>query len=247
MRNDCPSCSTAYAVTPQDVGKRIVCKQCGAALIIAGDGFRLDSSVPASATPKSDATKSKSRRDDDMDDGDESERGSELARAEKPAGGDLDGVKEFLLKSLDIPTILFGIGAFFILTFLFFPMIGKANHDRRIGALAEEKLDMEVEIRKLREKSGNEERIKQIEEKWTKRLPVLEADVKYAEISNQRSGYFDKYGLLFGFVVLMVGSLGMVRADTHLVKRIFGASVLGLQMLIVFSSLLGGCRGLPGG
>ena len=61
MRNDCPSCGTVYAVTPQDVGKRIVCKQCGAALIIAGDGFRLDSSVPASAAPKADATKSKSR------------------------------------------------------------------------------------------------------------------------------------------------------------------------------------------
>ena len=247
MRNDCPSCSTVYAVTPQDVGKRIVCKQCGAALIIAGDGFRLDSSVPASAAPKADATKSKSRRDDDADDEDELESKKEPVRAEKPAGGDLDRVKEFFLKSVDIPTILFGIGAFFILTFLFFPMIGKAKHDRRIGALAEEKLDMEVEIRKLREKSGNEERIKKIEEEWTKRLPVLEADVKYAEISNQRSGYFDKYGLLFGFIILMVGSLGMIRSDTHLVKRIFGASVLGLQMLIVFSGLLGGCRGLPGG
>ena len=35
MRNDCPSCNTVYAVTPQDVGKRIICKQCNAALVIA--------------------------------------------------------------------------------------------------------------------------------------------------------------------------------------------------------------------
>ena len=240
MRNDCPSCNTVYAVTLQDVGKRIICKQCNAALVIAEDGFRVDLSVPVSKT--------KPTRDDDEDAPKKSKREPDAERPNKPAGQELAMAKDFYTKYVDIPTILFGIGAFFILTFLFFPMIGKAKHERRIGGLAEEKLDTEVEIRKLREKPGNEEKIKKIEEEWTKRLPVLEADVKYAEISNQRAGYFDRYGLLFGFVVLMVGSLGMVRADAHLVKRIFGAAVLGLQMLLVLSSLIGGCRGgLPGG
>ena len=240
MRNDCPSCNTVYAVTPQDVGKRIICKQCNAALVIAEDGFRVDLSVPAAPTSKANAS------EDDAGDEFDPPKKSKEAKPKKPAGQDLAMAKEFYAKYVDIPTILFGIGAFFILTFLFFPMIGKAKHERRIGGLAEEKLDMEVEIRKLREKPSNEEKIKKIEEEWTKRLPVLEAEVKYAEISNQRAGYFDRYGLLFGFIVLMVGSLGMVRADTHLVKRIFGAAVLGLQMLLVLSSLIGGCRGLPG-
>jgi len=248
MRTDCPSCNTVYAVTPQDVGKRIICKQCNSALVIAEDGFRLDLSVPAAA-PKS-RTMSKREVDDD-DDGDidppkKSKSSDESVGTKKSTGREIDMAKEFYWKYVDVPTILFGIGAFFILTFLFFPLIGKAKHERRVGALAEEKLDMEVDIRKLREKPGNEEKIKKIEEEWAKRLPVLEADIRYADISNQRAGYFDRYGMLFGFVILMVGSLGMVRGDTHLVKRIFGAAVLGLQMLLVFSNLLGGCRGMPG-
>jgi len=249
MRNDCPSCQTVYAVTPQDVGKRIICKQCGAALVITEEGFRLDLSVPAPSVARGD--RPKSNREDESDDAEAEPRKKRKRDAEPAApkvpGRELEMAKEFYLKYVDIPTILFGIGAFFILTFLFFPMIGKAKHERRIGAIAEEKLEMEQEIRKLREKSGNEEKIKKLEEDWTKRLPVLEGEAKAAEISNQRSGYFDRYGMLFGFVLLMIGSLGMVRADAHLVKRIFGASVLGLQMLLVFSNLLGGCRGLPGG
>ncbi len=244
MRNDCPSCNTVYAVTPQDVGKRIICKQCNAALVIADDGFRLDLSVPATASK----SKSKADREEDaIDPPKKSKSSDETYASKKQAGRELDMAKDFYWKHVDVPTILFGIGAFFILTFLFFPLIGKAKHERRVGALAEEKLDMEVEIRKLREKPGNEEKIKKIEEEWAKRLPVLEADIRYADISNQRAGYFDRYGMLFGFVVLMVGCLGMVRGETHLVKRIFGAAVLGLQMLLVFSNLLGGCRGMPGG
>ena len=244
MRNDCPSCNTVYAVTPQDVGKRIICKQCNAALVIAEDGFRLDLSVPAAATK----SKIRSDREDDgeFDPPKKSKSADESAKPKKPSR-EIEMAKEFYWKYVDVPTILFGIGAFFILTFLFFPLIGKAKHERRVGALAEEKLDMEVDLRKLREKPGSEEKIKKIEEEWAKRLPVLEADIRYADISNQRAGYFDRYGMLFGFVVLMVGSLGMVRGDAHLVKRIFGAAVLGFQMLLVFSNLLGGCRGMPGG
>lgn len=225
MRNDCPSCNTVYAVT-QDVGKRIVCKKCGAALVIADDGFRLDLAVPAPREIVEDAVRPKVKQ-------------SPLPN--------LAQAKAIALKSVDIPTILFGIGAFLILTFAFLPMIGRAKQERRVGTLVEEKLDKDVEIRKLREKSGNEDKIKKMEEDWTKRSPVLEADIKYAEISNQRSGYFDRYGMLLGFVLLMVGSLGMVRADTHLVKRIFGAVVLGVQMCFVFSTAIGGCRSLPGG
>ncbi len=246
MRNDCPACHTVYAVTPQDIGKRILCRPCGTALVIADDGFRLDLSAPV-------ASKAKANRSDGPQDSDNAPRKptaegeSTASEPSKPAGQKWEKAQDLYARYVDLPTILFGVGAFFILTFLFLPMIGRAKQERRIGALAEEKLDMDLEIRRLREKSGNEDKSKKIEEDWSKRLPILEAEIKYAEIANQRSGYFDKYGLLFGFVVLMAGSLGMVRADVHLVKRIFGATVLGLQMLMVFSSLIGGCRGLPGG
>lgn len=244
MRNDCPNCSTVYAVTPQDVGKRIICKQCQTALVIAEDGFRIDLSVPAAVPPKSKPATVENEGDDT--DAEPNLSKKEKGKADKSKNAEIERAKAFYQKYVDLPTILFGIGAFFVLTFLFMPMVGKAKLDRRQGLLAEEKHDLDREIRVLREKPGNDEKIKKLEEAWSKRSPVLEAEVKYAEISNQRSGYLDKYGMLFGFVLLMVGSLGMVRADTHLVKRIFGAAVLGLQLLLVFSSILGGCRGLPG-
>ena len=50
MRNACPTCETVYAVTPKDVGRRIVCKKCGATLVIDDDGFRVET-PPRPAEP----------------------------------------------------------------------------------------------------------------------------------------------------------------------------------------------------
>ncbi len=219
MNNACPECGTIYAVTPKDVGRRIVCKKCGAVLVISEGGFEQElAALPAEAKP--------------------------VAEPRRPRF--TPELRRRLAEAIDLPTLLFGLGAFLVLAMMFMPLIGKAKVERRTGLLQEEQYDHEIEIKKLREKPGNEDKIKTSEETWVKRREYLDAEIKYAEFSNARSGYTDRYGLLFGFVILMVGSLGLMRSGEGLVKRIFGAAVLGFQMLLVFNHLLGGCGRLPG-
>jgi len=230
MKNTCPECNTVYAVTPKDVGRRIVCKKCGVVLVIGPDGFEVESAesdvVVEEAKPSEPETPQKPR----------APRGPLITPR----------VRDWAVKSIDVPTVVFGIGAFLVLAMMFMPLIGKAKVERRTGLLQEEQFDHELDVKKLREKPGNDDKIKTAEETWAKRRENLNAEIKYAEFGNASSAYSDRYGLLFGFVILMVGSLGMMRAETGLVKRIFGASVLGIEMLLVFNNLLGGCTRLPG-
>ena len=46
MRNTCPQCETLYAVTPADIGRRIACKNCRTALVVAEDGLARDGDNP---------------------------------------------------------------------------------------------------------------------------------------------------------------------------------------------------------
>jgi len=219
MNNTCPDCRTVYAVTPKDVGRRIVCTKCGITLVIGDGGFEKESAEPVVT-----------------------EEPAPLPRQPRFT----PEFRERLRNMVDWPTALFGVGAFLVLSMMFMPLIGKAKVERRTGLLQEEQFDHEFEIKKLREKPGNEDKIKASEETWIKRREYLDTEIKYAEFSNARSAYSDRYCLLVGFVILMVGSLGLMRSSEGLVKRIFGAAVLGIQMLLVFNQLLGGCGRLPG-
>jgi predicted Zn finger-like uncharacterized protein len=219
MNNTCPECGTVYAVAPKDVGRRIACTKCGAVLAIGEGGFEKEKEADTSTVV-------------------------ERPLPRKPRF--TPEFRERLRAMLDWPTAVFGLGAFLVLSMMFMPLVGKAKVERRTGLLQEEQFDHEAEIRKLREKPGNETKIVEAEEAWKKRRESLEAEIKHAEFANSRSGYTDRYGLLLGFILMMVGSLRLMRTGEGLVKRIFGAVVLGAQMLLVFNSLLGGCGRWPG-
>jgi ribosomal protein S27AE len=219
MNNACPDCGSVYAVTPRDVGRRIVCTKCGVVLAIGETGIGKEASASAAATPS-------------------------VSQPRKPWL--TPEFRERLRSAVDWPTVLFGTGAVLVLCMAFMPSIGTAKVERRTGVMQEEQFDHELEIKKLREKPGNEERIKASEEAWGKRRPYLESEIRYAEFSNARSGYTERYGLVLGFGILTAGSLGLMRSGENLVKRIFGAAVLGILMALVFNSLLGGCGRLPG-
>ena len=53
----------------------------------------------------------------------------------------------------------------------------------------------------------------------------------------------EMYGMMFGFLILMAGSIGYMMPDQTLVRRILGTVVLGFQILIIFMvfSAGGGC------
>ena len=142
----------------------------------------------------------------------------------------------------------FTAGVFLVIVALFMPLIGKAKVERRTAAITEERLYTDDLIKQLRAgKAANEERIKKVEEDWQKRREALDLDVKYAEVGNQMSTYWDRYWLLFGFLLLGFGAVGFMRDTQPLIRRIVGAVVVTAQMLLVFANLLVGCGRLPGG
>jgi len=234
MRNACPTCETVYAVTAKDIGRRIVCKRCGSALVIDADGFRLESSPPPAAVEPMPP------RDDRPP-----ERERSPGRPREPL---LAPLWLRLRPYLDPPTVAFAVGVFLVLVALFMPLIGKAKVERRQAAITEERLYTDDQIKQLRaSKSPSEDRVKKVEEDWQKRREVLELDVKYAEVGNQMSTYWDRYWLLAGFLLLGFGAIGFMRDSQPLIRRIVGAVVVTAQMLLVFASALLGCGRLPGG
>ena len=228
MRNACPTCETVYAVTPKDVGRRIVCKKCGATLVIDDDGFRVEPPprMPEPMPPR-----------------------EERPRAVRPPREPLMAPLWARLKPyLDPPTVAFAAGVFLVLVALFMPLIGRAKVERRQAAITEERLYTDDLIKQLRAgKTANEERIKKVEEDWQKRRETLELDVKYAEVGNQMSTYWDRYWLLTGFLLLGFGAIGFMRDTQPLIRRIVGAVVVTAQMLLVFATMIAGCGRLPGG
>jgi len=230
MRNACPTCETVYAVTAKDVGRRIVCKRCQSPLVIEPDGFRLESSPPPAAAepmpPRDDRPPERER----------------LPR--RPREPLFPRIRPYL----DPPTVAFAAGVFLVLVALFMPLIGKAKVERRQAAITEERLYTDDQIKQLRSaKSPSEERVKKVEDDWQKRREVLELEVKYAEVGNQMSTYWDRYWLMFGFLLLGFGAIGFMRDSQPLIRRIVGAVVVTAQMLLVFASALLGCGRLPGG
>lgn len=206
MRNTCPSCHVEYVVTPADVGRRIRCKQCQTTLVVAPDGLELEPQP--------------------------------VAGQEKPPltqrVGDLGDLRRRVDRIADGPTLLFGLGAVLVIFFLFMPLIGKAKIDRRIAELNQRTADHAAEMKALRAKPGNEQKVQEHEDQWQKRQDELQDAVKQAEYANAESTYLDRYGLMLGFLLVAAGALGFLQHGPTATKRIVGAVVIAAQMLLAF-------------
>lgn len=250
MRNACPTCQTVYAVTPKDVGRRIVCRRCNAALVIDDDGFRLETPPAPPPPPEPMPLREERVREERPREKEDRER-DDRPREERPRRPPPEPREPLWSKVrpfLDGPTVAFTAGVFLVIVALFMPLIGKAKVDRRQAYITEERLYTDDLIKQLRaSKTPNEDRIKKIEEDWQKRRETLDLDVKYAEVGNQMSVYWDRYWLLGGFLLLGFGAIGFMRDNQPLIRRIVGAVVITAEMLMVFASTLTSCGRLPGG
>ena len=59
MNNACPECGAVYAVAEKDIGRRIACKKCHSALVVADEGLVLDEA--ASSSPRKEETSERER------------------------------------------------------------------------------------------------------------------------------------------------------------------------------------------
>lgn len=235
MNSLCPSCGTEYAVATKDIGRRLKCKKCGTALRVGESGLVVDEAAatdePAAAAPPP------------------------VPAPRRSAQG--AGVAEWLAKIGGTPTLLFGLGVFFVLYFFFQNTLSVASANRAEGGYDRVKLEESIEIRKLREgkdleslspEARNEfekdytKKKRDIEKKYEKPLNEANDDKEYAKIGSKRSPLLDNFGLMVGFILLAFGCIAYMRSDTHLLIRIVGGVILTLMMMAVFAKF-SGCRG----
>lgn len=248
MRNACPTCQTVYAVTPADVGRRIVCTRCNAGLVIDEDGFRLldstDKGKPAvgsKAVPPPGLKKpaeSRKAKADETEDDEETVDSSEVKKPLRDRRDEVElekrpGVAGRLRSALDLPTVVFAVGVVLVLWFLFMPLIGAAKLRWYTARIEDEQLAHDTELKRLKEK-GPAESVPKKEEEWRKRKEKLDTDVQWVQINNRQSEYWDRYGMLGGFILTALGAIGLLMSHQPLVKKIVGAVVVCAMMILVF-------------
>jgi hypothetical protein len=238
VNNTCPSCGAVYNVAAKDAGRRIRCKKCSAGLVVTDAGLEVD--APAAPGP----ARSPAPAADDYED-DAPRRG----RGRSPRGGlALDPVQIF--KDFGgVPSLLFGFGAFLVIVFLFQPIIGGAAVSRAEGASERIDLEWKVQERKLRKDKKTDEEVSKEREKFYKDNDKdrAEENVGFERVGVKRSRWFEMYGMMFGFLFLMAGSLGYMTPGQTTVRRILGTVVLGAQVLIIFLIFAAGGGGCGGG
>lgn len=247
MNNACPKCGAIYEVTTKDIGKKLKCKKCRNALAVTDAGLVVEGSAVAPAIPATAVA-------DDFDTGDEvvSTKTKKGPRA-KYSG---PGMGEMLAKVGGIPTILFGFGTFLVLWFTFMDPISQAAIARANVAEEKVRLEQAAELKKLLpkgkksslelegdEKKNYDEKAKKINEDYEKKADDAKEEARNTRVDVIRSFRFDKYGQLFGFILLSFGCIGYLRTEQPLVMRIVAATVLALMLLMIFNLATGGCNG----
>ncbi|MDB5308421.1 MAG: hypothetical protein JWO38_2623 [Gemmataceae bacterium] len=243
MNNSCPSCGAIYNVAAKDVGRRIKCKKCGTALVVTDAGLEVDD---PDAPPRPAAARAVA---EDFEDEDDVEETSRKGRDRDRRGGRAGfNPGEMLAKIGGVSTILFALGVFLVVFTGFQDAIGKAKLDRRQAAIDEGQADMDAAQRryddKKEKKPEDEKNITTLRENWEKRKKELEEDKKAAEVANKRSGYIDKYYMMFGFLLVAFGSLGYLLATHTLLLRIVAAIILVSMILALFKAAVGAGAGI---
>jgi cytochrome c-type biogenesis protein CcmH/NrfG len=142
------------------------------------------------------------------------------------------------LPRLDAPTWLFAVGTFFVILFLFLPLIKQAKTRRVKGALdlgtAQEKRKDE-EFKKSKNPSQAEIAKREVERSdWAKESARLEAEHSSASAEAAMSDYWYTWGMMFSFMLLAGASLGYLNPAQPLIRRVIGATVLLAEVLLIF-------------
>lgn len=207
MNNTCPTCGALYAVTPNDVGRRLNCKKCGTPLAVADAGL-----VAAADAPPPEPAPRPPRS--------LSLGGFDPLRLFHDFGG--------------FASLLFGFGAFLVIVFVFLPVIGKAGNARAKGYVDRLKTEWTARQKQMRKEKKPAEDIQKVDDDYAKRIDAAEEDAELTRIGNLRDAWLERYGLMFGFLFTMAGSLGFLMPHHTTARRVVGAVVLSAQLVLVF-------------
>ena len=138
---------------------------------------------------------------------------------------------------------VFGAGAFLVILFSFFPVIDKTKVDRRQAAIergdAKQRQAESELVRRAADpqaKVTQEERdaVKKRGEQWEKDKAPLQEDVTDANIDLKSNGYWYAWGILLGFIMLALASIGWLDPNQSRMRRIVGSIIICAILLLIF-------------
>jgi hypothetical protein len=237
MNNVCPTpgCGGVYNLTSQHVGKRFLCRKCAAPLVVTDYGLQMD---PGAAAAVSGAPAGLPAAPPPLP-----EIVPEYQPAVRTGPGPFEKLWTWLKGVADLPTWLFGSGAFLVIVYLFFPLIDQAKVSRReasliAGDVRQARLDDELK-KKENASAEDKDRRKKSREAWEKEKSYLEEDLEAAQIGQRRALYWYRYFTMLGFILLAFGSLGYLKPGQPLIRRILGCIVLAAILLSIFNAFAG--------
>jgi predicted Zn finger-like uncharacterized protein len=251
MNTSCPTCGAIYNVAAKDIGRKLKCKKCNTALKVTDAGLEVDGGTGTAPPAESSKSSPVAAAVADEVEGDDEpvvkKKKGKYERSGGPRGNPLEAVG-------GIPTLLFGIGVFFVIVFTAMPIIGQAGTARANAYVDKLKLEQETKIKNLTPKNKKPEDItsdertkidndtKKIREDYEKQISEAGLDAERTKIGNIRDVWMEQYGLMFGFLFLSFGCIGYLRTEQPLVLKIVAAVVLGMMLIIMFGKF-GGCSG----
>jgi hypothetical protein len=156
--------------------------------------------------------------------------------------------------------LLFAFGSFLVVLFFFLPIIDQASLSRQqvridAGDRQQQRLDDRLwnrrrnprdpfnrdKDRDFRDRDGqaqpNEEAIKKRKNErveWDKKADKLEEELDDTRGNARGRMYFYAWGMLFGFLILGLASVGFLSFGPTTTRRIFGGIVISAEILLIF-------------
>jgi hypothetical protein len=236
VNNNCPTCGALYNVAAKDIGRKLKCKKCGAALRVTENGLELEDDAKAASDPKPGSKSSPAMIEDD-----DEPVVKKKSRDRGPRGNPLAAVG-------GLPTVLFGVGVFFVIVFTSLPIIGVAGTDRANAYV--DKLNNELKVKKDAlapknkkpadwtdaDRKAVQEGSEKLDEEYAKKLKDAALDAETTKIANRRDVWMERYGLMFGFILVSFGCIGYLRADEPLSLKIVMGVILAFMMMVMFGT-----------
>jgi hypothetical protein len=228
VNKQCPDCKTAYNIADADVGREFTCFKCNAGLVVRKDGIRLANAAPPALSPAE-------------PDAPAVELQPRLASREG-----LAGFPRLAGRLADVPTWSFGIGAFLVIMFLFFPLINHAKVARAkatidAGQLKEDRLERELKQKAEEGKNispADEELRKKARQTWAREKASLQDDAEEVSLAARRSDYWYTWGMMLGFWFLAGSALAYLNPAQPTIRRVVGAIVIVAEVLLIFLKYL---------
>jgi len=219
MQSICPNpgCGAAYNLGPQHIGRKLTCKNCGVGLMVAADGLHFADVAPASPLPQP------------------GEPQPSPAPQSFAGGGSsfVDRVKG------EVSTVLFGAGALLVVVFLFLPLIDSAAASRlaakvESGDLRMRRADAELAARNVSKVTEEGKAHEEDRKRWEKDKASLQSDADDARVDVRKSHYWYLWGMMLGFLLLTVASIGYLSPSQTRSRRVVGAIVVCSILLLTF-------------